>query len=251
MRTPDFFIAPLETVQDHRLSLMQTRVLQALLSFRNKETNLVCPSRSTLSERAGYSVDVISRTTSQLVKLGWLKKSGNRGRSRASLYEITVPEIRQKKVTEPVKVTESVNFTDSDGKRLPIRTGKGYRSGKEHITDKEQTKNKDMSSSSNNTGQVRLIFDFWKTEFNHPKAKLDSKRSRAIKARLKDGYTVDDIQKAITGCKQSPFHQGENERHTIYDGIDLICRDADKLEGFISRADQSSPVNYLAEVCNA
>jgi len=78
MKTPDFYIAPLETVQDHRLSLIQTRVLLALFSFRDKNTDLVYPSLPMLAERAGYSVGVTNRAASHLDKLGRLKKRGQR-----------------------------------------------------------------------------------------------------------------------------------------------------------------------------
>jgi len=112
-KLPDFLIAPLELVQDHRLTLMQTRILLALLSFRNKQTNTVFPKRESLAERAGYSIAVISRTTTQLVNLGWLKKVGDGGRRRASHYEIMVPDLDTKTVTESVTVTEPVTVTES------------------------------------------------------------------------------------------------------------------------------------------
>jgi len=99
----------------------------------------------------------------------------------------------------------------------------------------------DTDTDKNKTGeQVRQLFDFWQDELNHPRAKLDSKRRRAIKARLKDGYTVDDIQKAITGCKHSPFHQGENDNKSVHDDIELICRNAVKLDQFIDMTEQKA-----------
>lgn len=82
--------------------------------------------------------------------------------------------------------------------------------------------------------QIAEIFEFWKAEMNHSRARLDQKRRRKIQDRLKDGYTPDDIKDAIRGCKQSPFHQGQNENGTKYDDICLICRDAEHIDRFIA-----------------
>lgn len=78
------------------------------------------------------------------------------------------------------------------------------------------------------------VFDYWKTALNHPRAILDSKRQRLIKARLDEGFSVDDLKAAIDGCKASPFHMGENDRHKVFDGLDLIFRDASHIENFIA-----------------
>lgn len=90
--TPNIFaIVPIEVLQDSRLTFRQVRVLIALLSFRNKATNLTCPNREQLSERCGLHISHISNTTTELCALGWLKKSGKGGFSKSTRYEICVP----------------------------------------------------------------------------------------------------------------------------------------------------------------
>lgn len=108
-----FSILPIEVALDDRLTKTQLRVLIALLSFRGKNTNMVWPSRDTLAKRCGLPVSRISTTTTELVDLGWLKKLGNGGRSKACVYEVCVPEIADQKVTESVTVTKPVTVTDS------------------------------------------------------------------------------------------------------------------------------------------
>lgn len=85
-------VSALEIVQDKRLTLMQIRVLLALFSFRGKNTNLVWPKRNTLGELLGYSENNITKVTTQLVDLGWLKKVGNGGRGVPVHYEIVPPD---------------------------------------------------------------------------------------------------------------------------------------------------------------
>lgn len=68
---------------------------------------------------------------------------------------------------------------------------------------------------------------------------MDLKRAQAIRDRLRDGYTVEDLQTAIEGCAASAWHMGENERQTRYDSISLILRDADHVDKFISMGEQA------------
>ncbi len=104
-----------------------------------------------------------------------------------------------------------------------------------------ETTNKDMSPSAQSPAltPTEQVFNHWKAIHNHPKSHIDPKRKRLIEARLKEGFTVDDLKQAIDGCKASPFHQGQNDRATIYDGLDLICREASKVEQFMAYADKT------------
>lgn len=83
---------------------------------------------------------------------------------------------------------------------------------------------------------IQAVFDYWKSVLDHPKARLDDKRRQRIKARLRDGYSVDDLRSACDGCRSSPYHQGENERGAVYDDIELICRDGKHVDQFIKLA---------------
>lgn len=85
---------------------------------------------------------------------------------------------------------------------------------------------------------VDLVFDHWRQVMGHPQAKLDDKRRKAIKAAVKLGYAVDQLRLAIDGCKASPFHQGQNDRGTVYDDLTLIVRSADHIDKFIRLAQQ-------------
>lgn len=80
---------------------------------------------------------------------------------------------------------------------------------------------------------VVQIFDYWKAIMGHPRARMDAARKKAIAARLRDGYTIDDLMLAIDGCSASAFHMGENDRGQRYDSITLILRDADHVDKFI------------------
>ena len=93
MATNNFAFIPLEVIQDIRLTKRHIKVLIALFSYRGKNTNTVWPSREKLSKRCGIRVTTISLITTELVKLGWLVKTGKGGFSKSTRYEITVPDL--------------------------------------------------------------------------------------------------------------------------------------------------------------
>lgn len=108
--------------------------------------------------------------------------------------------------------------------------------------------NPDSSSASDNdphtdndnkisfVEQARHVFGFWREHMKHQKAALDTKREKAITARLRDGYSVDDLLLAVKGCKLTPHNMGKNDRNQVYDDIELICRDAAHVDRFIKTA---------------
>ncbi len=81
---------------------------------------------------------------------------------------------------------------------------------------------------------INNVFEFWKDAMKKSGAtKLDSKRRTAIKSRLGDGYTTEQIKQAITNCSKTPHNMGENDRGQKFNDIELICRNASNLERFI------------------
>lgn len=80
---------------------------------------------------------------------------------------------------------------------------------------------------------VAELFDHWRQVCRHPQAKPTAERLRAIKARLRDGYTPAQVRQAIDGAARDPFVNVQGKR---FDDLTLICRNGSKLEDFIDRA---------------
>lgn len=80
--------------------------------------------------------------------------------------------------------------------------------------------------------EIFRVFTFWQIELNHPKAMMNTERWQVISDRLKDGYSVDDMETAILGCKNSEWHMGQNPDGKIQDDLELILRE-NKIEKFI------------------
>lgn len=88
------------------------------------------------------------------------------------------------------------------------------------------------------TSDIQEIFHYWQEKFKRPKAKLSEKRRKKIESAL-SGYGYDVVIDAIDGCANSPFHMGQNDRGMVYDDIELILRDEQKIENFCKLASGS------------
>ncbi len=103
-----------------------------------------------------------------------------------------------------------------------------------------ETKAETDKDLSTNVDFVSEIFDFWIVTMskNTSSTKLTSKRKKAINARIKDGYTIEQIKDAILGCSNDLFSMGQNDRNKPFNDIELICRTGEKLESFLSNVSQ-------------
>ena len=94
------------------------------------------------------------------------------------------------------------------------------------------------------TSEVQETFHYWRKVMGHPKAKLTADRRQKVRARLKEGYSLEDIRKAVDGCKASPHHMGQNDTGTIYDDLTLICRTGSKLEFFMNKVGEKQDQHF-------
>lgn len=83
---------------------------------------------------------------------------------------------------------------------------------------------------------VTKVFEFWKREHGHPKAKLERKRRSRIKARLREGFTGRELCIAIRGAKRDAFLMGQNQDGKVYDGLQTLLRDAEQVERLMALA---------------
>jgi hypothetical protein len=108
--------------------------------------------------------------------------------------------------------------------------------------EQEQEQKQEQNQDNNLVGQkqpdqsiadtVGQIFEFWQKVMDSPKSKLDANRTTLITNALK-GYSPADICKAIRGCSKTPHNMGKNDRNTLFNGLNLILRNAEKIDYFI------------------
>lgn len=103
--------------------------------------------------------------------------------------------------------------------------------------EKEQTALSDESDLERARARLKAsseqqVFDAWvKSTGKTGATVLTDKRRRVIRAALKL-YSLADVLDAVQGWEKSPHHRGENDRHTIYNDLELLLRDAEHIERF-------------------
>lgn len=86
------------------------------------------------------------------------------------------------------------------------------------------------------TREIGELFAYWQQQCGHPQAKLSPQRRGRIAARLREGFTPEQLREAIDGAAKAAF---VNEATgTRYDDCELIFRNASKVDLNIGRAQQ-------------
>jgi len=196
---PNLYLPP-EIMTDDRLTLRQIRVLMAIFSWRKTNTSLARISRQMIADRTGYRLSRVSNITTELEKLGWIKKTGNGGKSQWTEYQ--VKELKNFKKTKTSNGTQNGNGTQF-----------GYGTQKRHLTvPNSGTQTVPNSGRGIDTGvktgkvqvkvKSKLTLEFWA---NYPK-KVKKKQALRIFEKL----SKTDKQLAIDDCK-SRFTDTESQ----------------------------------------
>lgn len=93
------------------------------------------------------------------------------------------------------------------------------------------------------SAMVMEVWEFWLDTLRQ-KSKvqvvLSDKRRRKIEMALTN-YSIQDCKDAILGCAASDFHMGRNGSGRKYDDIELILRDPEHIERFITEYRNLNP----------
>ena len=195
-----FSIMPIEAFMDDRLTKTDLRVLGAILSWRDKTTNLCWPKRKQIADRCRLPLCKISTSTTRLVTLGWLKKEGDGGRCRSAKYELIIPILECKTVTDSVTVTKSETVTDSVTETLTDLVTKT-------VTDSVRGIKQTNEQTNEQTNKRICRFDEFWNEYTKKVAKKDClKKWRSKQLDLKIELLVADIKKRK--AEDSNWHKG-------------------------------------------
>lgn len=108
--------------------------------------------------------------------------------------------------------------------------------GRQPSTAKVLTLNGEPYQPATEAEVISEIFAYWASVMDKPKVVLDEKRRNLIRARLREGWTPEQLQTAIAGNARDEWSQGDNDRGKPFNELSLILRDAEHIERFIELA---------------
>lgn len=76
--------------------------------------------------------------------------------------------------------------------------------------------------------EAARVFEAWKANTGHPGAVMDPKRLNRLKARLREGHTVETLLAVLRNWRNDPWLAGSSG--TTYDGIEQLFRDSAQVE---------------------
>ena len=225
----------------HELGLPLKRVEKALGALAESGLVAFDPEREvvwvvSMAGKQAYAPNVWKSCASHVATLhgsplieGWIERYKDRTDAIANLsamYTEPIQEVPQGTYTQSLSVPVPDPDTDTQSLSVPVPLPEPV------------------------GGVPRKVFDVWVGTMGRKGARLTAKRVKLIKARLKEGYSEQDLIDAVVGCSKSPFHMGENARNTRYDSLELIARDGDHVEDFgrIARGEVTPQSNGKASV---
>lgn len=203
-----------------------------MLMMANHEEKKICLGNELINVERG---SFITSELKLMERWGWSKC---KVRNFLKMLEEDGMILRKsdKKKTTITIVNYSI-YQDSETTERPHEDHKETTERPQKDTNKNDKNDKNDKNIKNiYSDAVKEIFDYYLDTFKgfFKTYTLTKDRKAKIEARLKEGYTVDQIKTAIRNIRQSPFHCGENDRNKFYADISFICRNGSKLEEWIN-----------------
>lgn len=199
MKSP-FAIVPVEVFMDDQLTKIELRVLGAILTFRNRDTNLSRPTRSQIGQRCGYNERTVSKATTSLAKKGWLSKVGKGGSGIATTYKFTVPDDEE-------TVSDSGTVPGSGTKPCPVRAQNPVRTGHTNLPNKPNKKKATQSAPSRLL--VASLPEEWRMYCEEKRPDL---RPDAVFEDFADHYRSQPGDKGVRECWLSTWRKWVREQ---------------------------------------
>lgn len=199
------------------------------------------PSLQTIADDLGIKKNAVCNLKKILILKKWIREENG------EISILKTFENHSEKMNEPFRKNECHSEKMNDRSEILYGTVVANKGNSYEIEEERNVPNGTSSETSDLCHQAKMIFEFWQTTLGHPRAKFSRDKKRKIVARLREGFSTDELKLAVNGCKASAYHQGDNKTSTIYDSIDLIFRNAEKVEQFIGFTVADNP---SCEVCS-
>ncbi len=196
------------------------------------------PGCSTLAEESGFTPNSVRNILARLEDQGVIEREHRRRRNGSRTSNRIVLLVPGATALPDALASASQDERSSESavdKRIPeCAASASPNADQNHQKNHQKSSDPDGSEDARaTTDPVGWLFNYWRETCGHQHARATSDRLAKIRARLRDGYTVDEIQAAIDGAARGAFVSDTGRR---FDDIALICRNGEKLDSFITRS---------------
>lgn len=94
-------------------------------------------------------------------------------------------------------------------------------------------------SAIDSAADVARVIDHWRDVTGQRRAKDTPARRRVVAARLREGYTVDQLCAAASALAESDWHRGENPNRVRYLDVSHFARSAEIVDRWLSRTPEA------------
>jgi hypothetical protein len=211
-------------------------VLLALADNADQERSLAWPGVDLIAQKARVDRRTAQRCLRRLEEAGEIVLVRPGGRTtdgyRAAVYRVTPGGQGRQSDAPPAGATPEASRGDkSDQVGVTPAPPQPLR---EPSTTDQGSPSDSVGSPSRPDDRAIIadLFGYWRERCGHPQAKMTRDRTAKVAARLREGYTPEQIKAAIDGAQRGAFVNDDGKR---FDDLELICRTGAKLESFIGR----------------
>lgn len=203
-------------------------------------------SNATLAEKCSCDRAYVNAVLKEMVEDGFLEVvTPSTGRGKTVEYRFLFPESVEYANTFPSESVnsdeESVDFDDTLGAESVDFLDESVMRVNTNSNNSSSTTTQDNSTTPRDRVWQAYLDSIASFRGGGRLPVFSNSRKALIDKRLKE-YSVEDLLLAVTGWVKSPFHTGDNPTGKIYNSIELILRNSEKVEQFIDYHQASAPV---------
>lgn len=208
-------------VRENSKSKLAARlVLYALSDRANDDGGGAWPAVETIAREERLSRRAVQEALRWLEQHGEIRRTGVHPVHKTVVWQVVIDPQTKGAKSAPVSKSGAQNLRGGGAKSAP----------KPSLEPPSSLTN--VKPTSSTADQEREVFDHWQQVMDKPRALFTEDRRRKVRARLREGYTVEQLKAAVDGCRRSAFHMGRNDRRVRYDDLQLICRSGSHVERF-------------------
>jgi SOS response regulatory protein OraA/RecX len=195
------------------------------------DSGCVKAGRKTVARGCFVEVATVSNVLSRSVTLGLLedfKEDGSRFTCRISGWLAD-----NERASAAARQSRKRALSDGLSRSVTDGHEKSHKQDRTEVKSSLRSDIVEQPLDQPDNSQVEELFEYWRSRCHHPNAKLTKERKAKVQARLREGYTAEQIRHGIDGAAANP--PADANSGVVFDDLVSVCRNGSQLERYIGR----------------